>query len=72
MVHNEIGFVPHNIPFSNQALFSNLSEKERYIKFQNEFNKVKAHIDQHRFEDYDITQNVILTLINAYSISKAE
>lgn len=54
-MENEIGYFPHSIPFSNKALFSNLSEKERFIKISTEFNKVKAQIDAHRHEDYDIS-----------------
>ncbi|CDW89487.1 n-acetyltransferase gcn5 [Stylonychia lemnae] len=53
-ITNDLGQIPPNIPFSNMALFTNLSEKERFIKFSTEFNKVKAQLEAHRHEDYSI------------------
>ena len=41
---------PHSVPFSTNAHFANLSEKERYHKIQGEFNKVKAYIELHLSE----------------------
>jgi hypothetical protein len=30
-----------------------MSEKERFIKISHEFNKLKSHIEAHKYEEYD-------------------
>jgi hypothetical protein len=37
-----------------------MSEKERFIKISYEFNKLKAHLEANKFEDYDFCLMVLL------------
>jgi hypothetical protein len=40
-----------------------MSEKERYIKISYEFNKLKAHLEANKYEDYDFCLMVKFWLI---------